>query len=187
MMTRRVARPAGAQCARFGSRGARVRGCRSTRRASRHHHTREHSSRSRGIDIDQPIAASAQGGADWRLVTGVKAGADTRVILDNWKTHRGRFQGADERSVTLEIGGVSRTFERAQVREVGARGGSRAGNAKAWAAVGMLGGLAAGVASCRGREAECAQAGRLATMIGSIAGAIFGATRASWTPIYAVR
>jgi hypothetical protein len=118
------------------------------------------------IDVGDAIAANTQSDNDWRAVTSVKAGADTRVVLDDWRTHRGRFQGADERSVTLEIGGVNRTFLRAQVRQVEARGGPSASNAKGWAMAGMpLTGM----------------------MIGSLAGAIFGATRPSWNSIYAVR
>jgi hypothetical protein len=156
---------------------------------SRHTITRESIRRAvLPIDVGDVVAANTQSDNNWRSVTSVKAGADTRVILDDWRTHRGRFVGADERSVTLEINGVNRTFQRAQVRQVDRRGGPSASNAKAWAMAGMVGGLAAGFASCRGQPGECVQ-GRPLTgmMIGSLAGAIFGATRPSWTPIYAAR
>ena len=86
------------------------------------------------IDTRQ-AAASTNNDTEWHSLTRVKAGADTRVTLDDWKVHRGRFVGADERSITLEIDGVNRTLLRAQVRQVDARGGSRLSKARAW---GML-------------------------------------------------
>ena len=141
------------------------------------------------LPIDRgPAAASTQSDTDWRSVSRVKAGADIRVILDDWKRHRGRFQSVDDRSITLEIDGVNRTMPRAQVRQIDARGGARAGNAKAWAAAGMLGGSAVGAASCRGEESECVQRRLFTSMaLGTVAGAILGAALPSWRSIYAVR
>jgi hypothetical protein len=141
------------------------------------------------VDIGEAASlANTQRDADWRSLTRVNAGADTRVILDDGKVHRGRFQGTDERSITLEIDGVNRTLQRAQVRRVDARGGSRLSKARAWGMVGMFTGLAAGFASCRGKEGECIQGPPLTgMMIGWAAGTIVGAALPTWRSIYAVR
>lgn len=139
------------------------------------------------IDIGQAASpASTQRDADWRSMTRVNAGADTRVILDDGQVHRGRFQRADERSITLEIDGVNQTLQRAKVRQVDARGGSRLSKARGWGMVGMFIGLAAGFASCRGQEGECVQGRPLSgMMIGWVAGTIFGASLPTWKSIYA--
>ena len=139
------------------------------------------------MDIDAG-AADTQSDTEWRVVRNLKDGAESRVILDDQRVLRGRFRGADEQSITLQINAVNRTMPRAQVQQVAARGVTRASNARTWGMIGTFGGLGVGIASCRGKEGECIQGAPLTGMlIGWLAGTIVGGLLPSWKPIYSAR
>jgi hypothetical protein len=134
------------------------------------------------------MALASMQDAAWSPVMQIAPRADVQVRLDSGVTHRGAFNRADERSVTIDVGRHEIGLERNRITRVAVNRGThhRKRNTAIGLLAGMLVGAAISQARCDPQQTYCPEGSPAGALPGMAAGALVGAALPSgdWQVVY---
>ena len=135
--------------------------------------------------------------ANWDNLKGLATGDDIRLVLNDTKSYKAKFQSVSDETIAVRLVTGEETFPRESVLRVSTKGKSHRGrNALIGLAVGAGAGVVVGVASPELGQGKCAQgscvnaeSAALAGFVGAVVGTGLGAVlpTGGWHDVYRAR
>ena len=135
--------------------------------------------------------------ANWDNLKGLATGDDIRLVLNDTKSYKAKFQSVSDETIAVRLVTGEQTFPRESVLRVSTKGKSHRGrNALIGLAVGAGAGVIVGVASPELGQGKCAQgscinaeSAALAGFVGAAVGTGLGAVlpTGGWHDVYRAR
>jgi len=134
--------------------------------------------------------------ANWHTLRGLTPGDDIRIVLNDRKSYRAKFQSVSEESIVVRLATGDQAYERQSVFRVSAKGTShRTRNTLIGAGIGLGGGLAIGAGAHRVSTSNgypynhYMEAGAIGGAVAGGIGAGIGAlaSKGEWNDVYRAR